>query len=153
VFLCSFLRDRSVMVLATSNKPWDLDEALRRRLERRIYVPLPDEASRAATLAIHLKGVSLAADVDAGELAAATDGYSGADLQIACRDASSAHARRDQRATPAAHARSPRTQPTRRSQGALRRTPGALRRTCRAAQHRARSLRADGCVSLRAREQ
>jgi len=84
----SSAKENLVMVLATSNKPWDLDEAMRRRLERRIYVPLPDEASRAEMLQIHLKGVTLAADVDAAELAAATAGYSGADLQLVCRDAS-----------------------------------------------------------------
>ena len=77
-----------VMVLATSNKPWDLDEAMRRRLERRIYVPLPDETARRAMLAIHLKGVALADDVSFDDLARRTDGYSGADLQLACRDAS-----------------------------------------------------------------
>lgn len=36
----------SVIVMAASNCPWDLDEAFRRRLEKRIYVPLPDEKSR-----------------------------------------------------------------------------------------------------------
>ena len=76
------------MVLATSNKPWDLDEAMRRRLERRIYVPLPDEVARREMLQIHLKGVPLAPDVDLSELAGRTAGYSGADLQLTCRDAS-----------------------------------------------------------------
>ena len=77
-----------VVVLATSNKPWDLDEAMRRRLERRIYVPLPDEPARLAMLMIHLKGLQLADDVDLPALAARTAGYSGADLQLVCRDAS-----------------------------------------------------------------
>ena len=77
-----------VMVLATSNKPWDLDEAMRRRLERRIYVPLPDETSRKEMWLIHLKGVKLSDEVFVDDLARRTEGYSGADIQLACRDLS-----------------------------------------------------------------
>ena len=76
------------MVLATSNKPWDLDEAMRRRLERRIYIPLPDTASRKEMLQIYLKGIKLDRDANFDRLAQRTEGYSGADMQLACRDAS-----------------------------------------------------------------
>jgi len=77
-----------VMVLATSNCPWDLDEALRRRLEKRIYIPLPDPESRKAMFQIHLQGVNIAEDVDFDLLVGQTNGYSGADIKVVCRDAS-----------------------------------------------------------------
>lgn len=44
------------MVLAATNFPWDIDEALRRRLEKRIYIPLPNEIGRQALLEINLRG-------------------------------------------------------------------------------------------------
>lgn len=70
-----------VFVLAASNLPWDLDQALLRRLQKRILVPLPDIEARRSML----EGL-LAGRLDAGEgllagqidgLVQATEGYSG----------------------------------------------------------------------------
>ena len=47
-----------VMVLAATNFPWDIDEALRRRLEKRIYIPLPGAAERKELMHINLKVTS-----------------------------------------------------------------------------------------------
>ncbi|GAY59240.1 hypothetical protein CUMW_193080 [Citrus unshiu] len=77
-----------VMVLAATNFPWDIDEALRRRLEKRIYIPLPNFESRKELIKINLKTVEVSKDVDIDEVACRTDGYSGDDLTNVCRDAS-----------------------------------------------------------------
>jgi len=78
---------KSVTVLAATNFPWDLDEALRRRLEKRIYIPLPEAADVQALLQINLKTVSLESGVDLQLLAQRMAGYSGADVTNVCRDA------------------------------------------------------------------
>ncbi|RUS83705.1 hypothetical protein EGW08_008553 [Elysia chlorotica] len=78
---------KSVMVLAATNFPWDLDEALRRRLEKRIYIPLPDAAGRRQLLEINLKEVEVGSDVDLDKIAEMAEGYSGADITCVCRDA------------------------------------------------------------------
>ncbi len=44
-----------VMVLAATNFPWDIDEALRRRLEKRIYISLPGTSERKDLMHINLK--------------------------------------------------------------------------------------------------
>ncbi|OUZ99662.1 AAA+ ATPase domain [Macleaya cordata] len=77
-----------VMVLAATNFPWDIDEALRRRLEKRIYIPLPSFESRKELIRINLKTVEVAADVNIDDVARRTEGYSGDDLTNVCRDAS-----------------------------------------------------------------
>ncbi|XP_063403203.1 katanin p60 ATPase-containing subunit A1-like isoform X1 [Mytilus trossulus] len=76
-----------VMVLAATNFPWDLDEALRRRLEKRIYIPLPTEEGREELLKINLKGIDIHKDVKLSSLAGNLEGYSGADITNVCRDA------------------------------------------------------------------
>ena len=83
----------TVIVLAATNMPWDLDEALRRRLEKRIYIPLPDASSREELFKINMKGVDMAG-VDFVDLANSSAGYSGADVANVCRDASMMSVRR-----------------------------------------------------------
>ncbi|XP_030578946.1 katanin p60 ATPase-containing subunit A1-like [Archocentrus centrarchus] len=71
---------KMVMVLAATSFPWDIDEALRRRLEKRIYIPLPSTKGRVE--------LELASDVDLDKIAEQMEGYSGADITNVCRDAS-----------------------------------------------------------------
>ncbi|XP_078255186.1 katanin p60 ATPase-containing subunit A1-like isoform X2 [Rhinoraja longicauda] len=79
---------KMVMVLAATNFPWDIDEALRRRLEKRIYIPLPSANGREELLRINLRELEVADDVDVKKIAEQMEGYSGADITIVCRDAS-----------------------------------------------------------------
>ncbi|XP_050343350.1 katanin p60 ATPase-containing subunit A1-like isoform X2 [Nymphalis io] len=83
----AFNQDKVIMVLAATNHPWDIDEAFRRRFEKRIYVGLPDEATRVKLLRLCLREVVLGDDVDFIELATKLEGYSGSDINNLCRDA------------------------------------------------------------------
>ena len=85
---------KTVIVLAATNMPWDLDEALRRRLEKRVYIPLPDLEGRRELFKINMRSVELGSDVDLDELAQKAAGYSGADVANVCRDASMMSVRR-----------------------------------------------------------
>jgi cell division protease FtsH len=77
-----FEESGGVVVLAATNRPDALDPALRRpgRFDREVLVPLPDRAERSAILASHARGKNLGPDADFNEIAAATPGFSGADL-------------------------------------------------------------------------
>jgi cell division protease FtsH len=71
-----------VVVLAATNRPDALDAALRRpgRFDREVTVPLPDRSERAAILAAHARAKNLDPGTDFDQIAAATPGFSGADL-------------------------------------------------------------------------
>src|SRR5580658_2928271 len=77
-----FEESGGVVVLAATNRPDALDPALRRpgRFDREVIVPLPGRAERAAILAAHARGTTLGPDADLDQVAAATPGFSGADL-------------------------------------------------------------------------
>ena len=51
-------------VLGATNLPWNLDEALRRRFEKRIYIPLPDEEQREQLFRINLRDISCDSSVN-----------------------------------------------------------------------------------------
>jgi SpoVK/Ycf46/Vps4 family AAA+-type ATPase len=74
-----------VFVLGATNHPWDVDVALRRpgRFDRMVLVLPPDEVARQAIMKYHLQSRPIA-NIDLGELARRTDGYSGADLAHVC---------------------------------------------------------------------
>ncbi|KAL8272677.1 hypothetical protein Esti_003381 [Eimeria stiedai] len=104
-----------VALVAATNAPWDIDEALRRRLEKRVLLPLPDLSARQQLLQ-HLLRQQQArpslhhyeaqatppthAGLDLEHLARRTDGFSCADLRSLCREAAMQPVRRLLREAP-----------------------------------------------------
>ena len=88
------IKPKFVMVLGATNMPWDLDDALRRRFEKRIYIPLPNKIGREQMFHINFKGIKLSNDVDIEMLVKKTEGYSGHDISSVCREASLMNMRR-----------------------------------------------------------
>ncbi|XP_047306937.1 uncharacterized protein LOC124910346 [Impatiens glandulifera] len=73
-----------ILVLAATNRPFDLDEAVIRRLPRRLMVNLPDASNRTKILKVILANEDLSPDVDLDVIANLTHGYSGSDLKNLC---------------------------------------------------------------------
>ncbi|CAN0824566.1 spast [Linum grandiflorum] len=77
-----------VIVIGATNKPQELDDAVLRRLVKRIYIPLPDENVRRLLFKNKLKGRAFSLPGrDLERLVKATEGYSGSDLQALCEEA------------------------------------------------------------------
>jgi transitional endoplasmic reticulum ATPase len=78
----------NVIVIAATNRPNDIDEALRRpgRFDREIEIGMPDKQARKEILQIHTRGMPLAKDVDLNKIAEITYGFTGADIQMLCKE-------------------------------------------------------------------
>ncbi|MAA99478.1 MAG: AAA family ATPase [Stappia sp.] len=92
-----FSSDKGVIILAATNRPDVLDNALKRpgRFDRQIMIDKPDLKSREEIFHVHLKAIKTGENVDANKLAAMTPGFVGADIANICNEAALIAARRD----------------------------------------------------------
>ncbi|KAF9069916.1 hypothetical protein BDP27DRAFT_1324801 [Rhodocollybia butyracea] len=77
-------RDDNVIVIGATNRPFDLDDAVLRRLPRRLLVDLPGVTERQEILKILLRDEVLGEDIDLDVLAKQTESFSGSDLKHLC---------------------------------------------------------------------
>jgi transitional endoplasmic reticulum ATPase len=80
---------KDVILLAATNRPDMLDPALMRsgRFGRHVDIPMPDKDARVEIFKIHLQNKPLASDVDINQMAQDLEGYTGADIQAICEEA------------------------------------------------------------------
>lgn len=91
-----FDTDTNVIIVAATNRPDILDPALLRpgRFDRRVVLDAPDIRGREAIFRVHTRGKPVAAEVDLEDLAQATPGFVGADIENAVNEAAILAARR-----------------------------------------------------------
>ncbi|GAA4044493.1 ATP-dependent zinc metalloprotease FtsH [Parerythrobacter jejuensis] len=94
-----FEANEGIIIIAATNRPDVLDPALLRpgRFDRQVVVPIPDIDGREKILAVHMKKVPLAPDVNSRTIARGTPGFSGADLANLVNEAALLAARRNKR--------------------------------------------------------
>ena len=95
-----FATDSGVIILAATNRPDVLDNALLRpgRFDRQISIDKPDIVGREAIFKVHLKPIKLEKDVDPKKLSAQTPGFAGAEIANVCNEAALIAARKDKKA-------------------------------------------------------
>ncbi|GJJ73230.1 hypothetical protein EMPS_05588 [Entomortierella parvispora] len=86
-------QNNGIVVMASTNRPFDLDDAVLRRLPRRILVDLPSEEAREKILDVYLSQEKLEDGFDIKELAKKTKFFSGSDLKNLCLSAALASVR------------------------------------------------------------
>ena len=91
--------DGSVLVLGATNVPWELDAAIRRRFEKRVYIPLPESEARSFMVKLNLGDTpSELQDDDFDKLGEITEGASGSDIKVLVKEALMEPLRRCQQA-------------------------------------------------------
>ena len=79
---------KGVLVLGATNVPWELDPAMRRRFEKRIYIGLPHEKARSYMFKLHLGDTQNSlTDADFDEMGKKSERYSGSDVATCVREA------------------------------------------------------------------
>ncbi|KAL7044246.1 hypothetical protein ACKWTF_001852 [Chironomus riparius] len=80
---------KNVIIIAATNRPDLIDTALMRpgRLDRIVYVKLPDHDTRREIFRVKLQNVPVSDDVDVEALVGRTEGYSGAEIEAICKEA------------------------------------------------------------------
>lgn len=78
----------SVLILGATNVPWELDAAIRRRFEKRVYIPLPEGEARTYMVRLHLGDTpNTLSDRDFEKIGSITQGASGSDIQVLVKEA------------------------------------------------------------------
>ena len=76
-----------VIIVGTTNMPWEIDIAALRRFDRRVLVPLPNKSTRSEIIKLHLGESHELTEEDFEYLAELTSGYSGSDISVICNEA------------------------------------------------------------------
>lgn len=76
-----------MMVLAATNRPSELDEAILRRLPQAFEIGIPDRRERVEILKVVLKGEKVSDDIDYDRIASLCEGYTGSDILELCKKA------------------------------------------------------------------